>query len=334
MACKPELLSPVGNMEALRAAVQNCADAVYMGGQRFNARSYASNFDDRELEQAVKYAHLHGVRIYVTLNTLISDDELRDAVQYLEYLFGIGTDAVIVQGLGLAVLEKSYFPGMQVHASTQMTIYSPEGALPLKDAGIDRVVVARELRLKEVLSIKRLSGLPAEVFVQGVLCMSYSGQCLMSSLIGGRSGNRGRYAQHCRKWYRVVDRNRGGRAVKEGYLLNPRDLFTLDQMDTLLRAGIDSFKIEGRMKRPEYVAAATRVYRRAIDNYLEKGSIGYTSEGKDLLFRVFNRGFTAGFILGGEREGFLSHDRAECALQLKRAVPPRLNCLQGRGRTG
>lgn len=311
MAYKPELLSPAGSMEALRAAVQNGADAVYMGGQKFNARQYASNFDDRELEQAMQYAHLHGVRIYITFNTLISDEEIRDAVHYLEYLYKIGTDAVIVQDLGLAALAKRYFPGMQVHASTQMTIYSPEGALLLKDAGIDRVVAARELRLKEVLSIKQMSGLPVEVFVQGALCMSYSGQCLMSSVIGGRSGNRGRCAQPCRKWYRIVDQDRGGRVVKEGYLLSPRDLFTLDQMDKLLRAGIDSFKIEGRMKRPEYVAAATRVYRRAIDNYLEKGSIGDTSEGKDLLLRVFNRGFTAGFILDGEREGFLSHDRPD-----------------------
>ena len=327
MAHKPELLSPAGSMEALRAAVQNGADAVYMGGQRYNARSYASNFDDRELEQAMQYAHLRGVRIYVTFNTLISDEELGDAVHYLEYLYNIGADAVIVQDLGLAALAKRYFPGMQVHASTQMTIYSPEGALLLKDAGIDRVVAARELRLEEVLNIKRLSGLPVEVFVQGALCMSYSGQCLMSSLIGGRSGNRGKCAQPCRKWYRVVDRDRGGRTVKEGYLLSPRDLFTLDRMDTLLRAGIDSFKIEGRMKRPEYVAAATRVYRRAIDNYLEKGSIGDTSEGKDLLLRVFNRGFTAGFVLGGEREGFLSHDRPD-----NRGVPVGVIAGAGAGR--
>lgn len=311
MAYKPELLSPAGSMEALIAAVQNGADAVYMGGQRFNARSYATNFDDSELEQAVAYAQLRGVKVYITFNTLMADREIRDAAQYLEYLYKIGADAVIVQDLGIAALSKEYFPQLPVHASTQMTVYNPEGAMLLKEMGIDRVVAARELRLEEAAEIKKMSGLPVEVFVQGALCMAYSGQCLMSSIIGGRSGNRGKCAQPCRKWYRIVDTKNAGRVCKEGYLLSPRDLFTLDNMDKLLEARIDSFKIEGRMKRPEYVAAATRVYRSAIDNFMERGSVGDTGEGKDILLRVFNRGFTGGFVLGGERDGYLSGDRPD-----------------------
>lgn len=311
MAYKPELLSPVGSMEALKAAVQNGADAVYMGGQRFNARQYASNFDDRELAQAIEYAHLRWVRVYITFNILMADEELEQAVKYLEYLYRVGADAVIVQDLAIAALAGEYFPGLQVHASTQMTVYNAEGVLLLRDMGVDRVVAARELSLDEVVELKKLSGITIEVFVQGSLCMSYSGQCLMSSLIGGRSGNRGKCAQPCRKWYGIVERGKEDRVIKEGYLLSPSDLFTLDSMDKLLDAGIDSFKIEGRMKRPEYVAAATGAYRRAIDSYLASGSIGDTDDDRDVLTRVFNRGFTGGYILGGDREDFLSGDRPD-----------------------
>lgn len=311
MDYKPELLCPVGSMEALTAAVQNGADAVYMGGQKFNARQYASNFDRKALKQAVEYAHLRGVRVYITVNILVADSELKGAVEYLEYLYHTGVDAVIVQDLGIAALAKKCFPGLEVHASTQMTIYDPEGAIFLRDVGIDRVVAARELNIGDAVRIKKVSGLTVEVFVQGALCMSYSGQCLMSSIIGGRSGNRGKCAQPCRKWYSIVDRDKGSRVCRQGYLLSPRDLFTLDNMDRLLDAGIDSFKIEGRMKRPEYVAAATRVYREAIDNYLSSGNIGDTARGKDILLRVFNRGFTKGYILSAGRQEFLSGDRPD-----------------------
>lgn len=311
MKHKPELMSPAGSMEALMAAVQNGADAVYLGGRRFNARQSAANFDDDQLKQAVEYAHIRGVKVYVTVNTLITDGELKDTAKHVEYLYKIGVDAVIVQDMGLVYVIKEIFPDMDIHASTQMTVYNLEGVKLLEDAGISRVVLARELSLEEVKHINSHSDIELEVFVQGALCMCYSGQCLMSSMIGGRSGNRGRCAQPCRLNYSIVDRKHKSTVYKKGYLLSPRDLFTLNQMDKLIEAGVPIFKIEGRMKRPEYVAAVTACYRKAIDSYHEYGKTDNVRECTHTIRSVFNRGFTGGYLLGTDREHFLSGGRPD-----------------------
>lgn len=311
MTYKPELLSPAGSMEALVAAVQSGADAVYLGGKRFNARQYASNFDDEALREAVKYAHLRGVKVYITLNILVSDRELEEAFEYLLFLYNIGVDAVIVQDMGIASIIRETFPDFEVHASTQMTIYNLEGVKMLEDLGISRVVLARELSLKEVEYINSRSNIEVEVFIQGALCMCYSGQCLMSSIIGGRSGNRGRCAQPCRLGYSIVDREDENRVYRQGYLLSPRDLFTLEHMDRLLDARVNSFKIEGRMKRPEYVAAVTSIYRKAIDEYLRYGRIRDIEQGEKTIGKVFYRGFTKGYIFGTCKDEFLSCERPD-----------------------
>ncbi len=311
MDYKPELMSPAGSMEALRAAVQNGADAVYLGGKRFNARHSAGNFDDQAMKQAVEYAHIRGVKVYVTLNILLGDNEIKDAVRYLEFIYEIGADAVIIQDMGLVSIIKDKFPGMEIHGSTQMTIYDTGGARFLEGLGVSRVVLAREVPLEDVKYISSHSSLELEVFVQGALCMCYSGQCLMSSVIGGRSGNRGKCAQPCRLKYSIVDRRRKDSVYREGYLLSPRDLFTLDSIDRVMAAGVSAVKIEGRMKRPEYVAAVTACYRKAIDACTGHGRPVDLRECTDTIRRVFNRNFTGGYLLGDGYENFLSGERPD-----------------------
>lgn len=265
---KPEILAPAGDWEAFLAAVENGADAVYLGGKGFNARQYAGNFDEEELRRAVQYAHLRGVRIYVTVNILVDDGELPDLIPYVRFLYEAGADALIVQDLGLVRLIRTLFPGLELHASTQMTVHNLEGARLAEQAGLARVVLARELSLADIRRIRAgTEGIGLEAFVHGALCISYSGQCLMSSLIGGRSGNRGRCAQPCRLEYTLVDhRGEEIRAGLEGvHLLSPRDLKAVELLPDLAEAGISAFKIEGRMKRPEYVATVVSVYRRAVD---------------------------------------------------------------------
>ncbi|MBA1335774.1 MAG: Protease [Firmicutes bacterium] len=311
MAYMPELLSPAGSMEAFVAAIQNGADAVYLGGKRFNARQYASNFDDEGLRAAIDYAHVRGKRVYVTLNILLTNREFEEALEYAAFLYNIGADAIIVQDMGAASLISRAFPGIRVHASTQMTIYDLNGVKMLEDMGISRVVLARELTAGEIARISRRSNVELEVFVQGALCMCYSGQCLMSSVIGGRSGNRGRCAQPCRLRYSLVDRGNLKRVYREGYLLSPKDLFTLENIGRLMDARIRSFKIEGRMKRPEYVAAVTSVYRRAIDEYSRSGRITGVEEGRRKIGKVFYRGFTEGYMFDVCTEEMLSIDRPD-----------------------
>ncbi|MHB1420665.1 MAG: DUF3656 domain-containing U32 family peptidase [Bacillota bacterium] len=308
----PELLAPAGGMEALRAAVENGADAVYLGGQLFNARQYASNFSNEELQEAINYAHVRGVKIYVTLNTLLDNNELKQAAEYLRTLYNIGADAIIVQDLGLLWLVRSVFPEMEVHASTQMTILNAAGVKYLARHGIRRVVLARELSLKAIQEIGLDTGVELEVFVHGALCFSYSGQCLMSSMIGGRSGNRGRCAQPCRLAYTLTDAS--GQAVEgtspRSHLLSTRDLCTIEILPELVKAGITSFKFEGRMKRPEYVATVIRVYRQALDRYLassEEYAVG-EDELRD-LYQIFNREFTPGYFLGNPGAAMMSHGR-------------------------
>lgn len=303
-----ELLSPVGSWEALTAAVQNGADAVYLGGKLFNARHYASNFSDEELMEAVSYAHLRGVRVFVTVNILIDDSEIEKALDYVYLLHSIGVDAIIVQDIGFASLIRNTIPQMEIHASTQMTINSLHGAIHLKELGFSRVVLARETSEEEIRLITSKSGIEIEAFIHGALCYSYSGQCLMSSLIGGRSGNRGTCAQPCRKQYSIVDRK--GELLKSWnsqYFLSTRDLNTIEETEKLIEMGIKSFKIEGRMKRPEYVATITNAYREAID----KGSYSLFKEDKESIAQIFNRKFTHGLTFGDFGESFVSIDRPD-----------------------
>ncbi len=295
----PELLAPVGSKEALIAAIENGADAVYFGGKVFSARQYASNFNREELEWAIDYAHVRGVKAYVTVNTLVKDSELEEACDYLQFLCNVGADAVIVQDIGILRLLREQLPELPVHASTQMTIHNVEGVKFLQEMGVKRVVLARELSLDEIRRIKSRTGIEVETFIHGALCFSYSGQCLLSSMIGGRSGNRGYCAQPCRKKYRMNG--------IEGYLLSPKDLNMSEHIGALVDSGIDSFKIEGRMKRHEYVAGVVRVYRKLIDRYFESPSdFRVTGDEKHTLLQLFNRGFTTGYFFGNPGNGLMS----------------------------
>ena len=297
-----ELLSPAGNRDALVAAVQNGADAVYLGYTAFGARSYAGNFDDAGLADAVRYCHERGKRVYVTVNTLVKDAEMDDAADVLEMLSRGHADAVIVQDLGLAALCRERFPDLPLHASTQMTIHNAQGVSLLRDMGFTRVVPARECPLSEIRAIAA-GGLETEVFVHGALCVSVSGQCLFSSMVGGRSGNRGKCAQPCRMRYWQADGT-------DGYLLSTRDLMLLSRLGELRDAGVASLKIEGRMKRPEYVAVVTAAYRRAL-NCAMRGE-PYTPDDKTAraLLQIFNRGgFTEGYLTGRTNEALMSWKR-------------------------
>ena len=287
---KPELLAPVGSKEALFAAIENGADALYFGGTLFSARQFAYNFTNEELEQAIDYAHIRGVKAYVTMNTLVKDSELGKAGEYLHFLCNAGADAVIVQDIGILRLLRDQLPALPVHASTQMTIHNIEGVKFLQDLDVKRVVLARELSLDEIARIRSQSSIEIETFIHGALCFSYSGQCLLSSMIGGRSGNRGYCAQPCRKKYRIGE--------IEGYLLSPKDLNMSEHIGALMGAGIDSFKIEGRMKRPEYVAGVVRIYRKLIDRAAPGDDFRVTKGEKDTLLQLFNREFTTGYFFG------------------------------------
>ncbi len=292
-----ELLAPAGSWEALEAAVYAGADAVYMGGKAFGARQYASNFDFEEMAKAVYFAHMHRVRIYITVNTLVDDTEMQELAKYLLFLNNVGVDGIIVQDLGVIRLAKKIVPDLPLHASTQMTVTNSSGVDFAVAAGMERTVVARELSLEEIKAACA-RGTEIETFIHGALCVCYSGQCLMSSLIGGRSGNRGRCAQPCRLPYKLV--NAEGEDMLAGkdagqYLLSPKDMNTLEILPQLIEAGVVSYKIEGRMKRPEYVAVVVDAYRRAIDSYLAGE---YTVPEKDLanIEQIFNRDFTTAYM--------------------------------------
>lgn len=270
---KAEILAPAGSYESFRAAILAGADAVYAGGPRFGARAYAKNFSKEQMLAAIDEAHLHGRKFYLTVNTLLKEPEMAELFAYLEPFYNGGLDAVIVQDLGVFSFVRRWFPDMEIHVSTQMTVTGSEGAAFLKERGATRVVPARELSLEEVRRMKKETGMEIECFVHGALCYCYSGQCLMSSLIGGRSGNRGQCAQPCRLPY--------GANGEKRYLLSPKDICTLDLIPDLIDAGIDSFKLEGRMKRPEYVAGVTGMYRKYTDLYLERGRAGYRVDETD-----------------------------------------------------
>lgn len=254
---KIELLSPAGGMEALHAAVQNGADAVYLGEKSFSARQSAENFDENTLKDAVRYAHERGVSVYLAMNTLIHEREQKNFEKSVCLAQASGVDALIVQDFGGAYIARCVCPSMPIHASTQMSAHNEKDVVHLLDRGFSRIVLARELTNEEIHNIYKNTKASLEVFVHGALCVSVSGQCLMSSFIGGRSGNRGKCAQPCRQMYTCQG--------KKGYFLSPRDLCLLDEMKSLSEAGVDSLKIEGRMKSPEYVATVTGIYRKYLD---------------------------------------------------------------------
>ena len=302
MIRRPELLSPAGNWECLRAAVANRADAIYFGLERFNARMRADNFHAEELPEIVEYLHRYGVRGFVTFNTLIFTDELQDVAHTLVQLEQAGVDAIIVQDVGLARLAREVAPELELHASTQMTITSPEGLELAKELGISRAVLARELSLRELMRFPT-GDFPVEVFVHGALCVAYSGQCLTSESLGQRSANRGECAQACRLPYQLLVNDRQKDLGDKRFLLSPQDLAGIDEIPELIRLGVASFKIEGRLKSPEYVAAVTRVYRNAIDRAVEALNSEEevaTAPAKDRysLEMTFSRGLFSGWLHG------------------------------------
>lgn len=277
-----ELLAPAGNPAAFYGAVNAGADAVYMGSKRFGARAYADNFETEELIGCIRYGHIMGCRLYLTVNTLMKEAELAELREHIRPLYESGLDGVIVQDFGAFRRLKQWFPGLELHASTQMTLCSSNGARLLKDMGACRIVPARELSLEEIKMIKQKVDIEIETFIHGAMCYCYSGQCLFSSILGGRSGNRGRCAQPCRLPYSVES---SGRRSREQYYLSLKDMCTVDHLPDLIEAGIDSFKIEGRMKKPEYAAGVTAVYRRCIDSYYELRE-RYGAENAAARFRV------------------------------------------------
>lgn len=294
-----ELLAPVGSFESLKAAVQNGANAVYLGGKDFGARASANNFDRDELKEAVKYAHIRGVQVFVTTNTLRKENEIENFLEYVKFLYDIDVDAIILQDIGMARLIKRELPDFELHASTQMVAHSLEDVKYLESVGFDRVVLAREVTVEEIKYICDNCKADIEVFVHGALCVCYSGQCLMSSMIGNRSGNRGRCAQPCRQRYELVDVYTGEVVNSNGdYLLSPKDLSTIEEIDKIIDAGVHSLKIEGRMKRPEYVATVIDGYRKTIDEYLTTNKLNVSDETISDLYTIFNRKFTKGLLLG------------------------------------
>ena len=311
----PEILSPVGDFECLKAAVQNGANAVYLGASSFSARAKATNFNNEELKNAIIYAKLRNVKVHLALNTLIKNSEFDDAVNLALEAYNLGVDAIIIQDLGLASYLHKNHPEIPLHGSTQMTVHNLDGVKQLESFGFSRVVLARELSLEEIKYIKEnTSNIELEVFIHGALCISYSGQCLLSSMIGGRSGNRGLCAQPCRLPYELLEeKNSKSYSLDKGYLLSPRDNLAIEFLPELIKSGIDSFKIEGRMKTPAYVGVVTKIYRKYVDLVLENihldndtlkkmintnlniknESTGLTD--KEELTQVFNRG---GFSTG------------------------------------
>lgn len=306
-----ELLAPAGNWEAFLAAMNNGADAVYLGGKSYSARQSADNFDLQQLEEAVQHAHLRDKKVYVTVNTLIDNEEFPAVLDYLYELHKRQVDAVIVQDIGLVASCRRLLPDLRLHASTQMTVHNAEGVIFCREQGIKRVVLARELSREDISLIHaQAEGIELEAFVHGALCYAFSGQCLFSSMVGGRSGNRGRCAQPCRMAYELYNQD-GQRCIdpaRQGkHLLSPADLCLIDYLPELKEAGISSLKIEGRMKRPEYVAVVCRAYRDALD-LLDDQSERPAAEIKAKLLKIFNRTFSTGYFIEN-KAAFLSTRR-------------------------
>ncbi|MCK9152301.1 DUF3656 domain-containing U32 family peptidase [Methanobacterium alcaliphilum] len=314
----PELLAPAGSPDALKEAISAGADAVYLSGKKFGARQFADNFSVFEIESAIQYAHLRGVKVYVTVNTLIKERELSSAAEYVFKLYSMGVDGVLVQDLGLSHIIKEIFPDMDLHGSTQMTIHNNDSLEWLEENGFSRVVLSRELSMDEVNSMTKNSRLELEIFLHGALCYSYSGQCLLSSFIGGRSGNRGMCAQPCRKPYTIITSNLDeyGRPIKiqalplkEKYILSPKDLCLYPHLRELVNSKISSLKIEGRMRSPEYVKTAVSIYRQALDKIGSGTNHLNNDYDMEVLKLGFNRGFTSGYLFKSMREKLMGRDK-------------------------
>lgn len=302
-----DLLSPVGDFESLKAAVQNGADSVYFGASLFSARAFAHNFNLEELEKAILYAKIRGVKTNLTLNTLIKDTEFEDALDLATKAYEFGIDAIIVQDLGLAKKLIKMFPDLPIHGSTQMTVHNLNGALELQELGFKRVVLSRELSADEIEYISKNSEIEIECFAHGALCVSYSGQCLFSSMLGGRSGNRGKCAGPCRLPYELLENDK---KIDTGYLLSTRDLCSLDFIPFFVNAGVDCLKIEGRMKSPEYVATVTRIYRKYIDLALSDKDYVVDKDDRKELMQVFNRGLSSnGHLDTSENKNLVFKDK-------------------------
>lgn len=312
---KVEILAPAGSFESMKAAVAAGADAVYMGGSRFGARAYAENPGEEKLLEAIDYVHLHGCRLYLTVNTLMKDGEMEELYEYLVPYYRHGLDAAIVQDMGVFSFLRERFPALPIHASTQMTVTGPLGASLMMRMGASRIVTARELSLEEIRRIYEETGAEIESFVHGALCYSYSGQCLFSSLIGGRSGNRGRCAQTCRLPFDVRRDHQTVNKRDERYVLSLKDLCTLDILPEILEAGVYSLKIEGRMKSPRYTAGVVSIYRKYVDRYLTEGRKGYRVDPEDrkALLDLFDR--------GGQTEGYYRKHNGRDMVVLKEKPP-------------
>ncbi len=307
-----EILAPAGSMQSLRAACANGANAVYLGGELFSARAFADNFSKEQLAEAIELAHFYGVRVYLAVNTLLTDEELKQALVYIAFACKSGIDALIVQDWGLLAALRRAIPDLSIHASTQMTVHNLAGAQMLAKTGVRRVILARELSLQEIKFIKDKTDTELEVFIHGALCISYSGQCLMSSMIGGRSGNRGRCAQPCRLEYDFLDaeQNKVQNTVAGKYLLSPRDIYGYEVLEDVAALDLAAWKIEGRMKRPEYVATVTRIYAEAQRDILA-GKWQEQDHAKDLseLIQVFNRDHNCGYFSGNPGVSLMSYQR-------------------------
>ena len=291
---KPELLSPAGSMDSAIVAINAGANALYLGGKNFSARNFAQNFTDEELITLIDFAALRNVKIYIAVNTLYKNNELPHVLAFATQMHKEGASAFILQDPGLAYIIKNKFPQMEIHASTQMTVHSTEGVHFMERMGFSRVVLSRELSLAEIAEINVATNIECEVFIHGALCISYSGQCLMSSLIGGRSGNRGKCAQICRTKYDLIS---DGKTTQKGYLLSPKDMMTLELLRDIAATGISSLKIEGRMKSPEYVYLVTKTYRQHLDQICNGGAYPPPKETLQNLLQIFNRGgsFSTGY---------------------------------------
>ena len=305
---KIELLAPAGDFSCLVAAIEAGADAVYIGGKLFGARAFSNNFTDDEIVKAINYAHLYGVKVYVTTNTIIYEHEVDYFLNYIEFLHKNNVDAIIIQDLGLLDLVRKTFPNLEIHASTQMHIHNLDGVQLMEKLGVKRVVLARETSIDKIKYIKENTNIELEVFIHGALCISYSGQCLMSSLIGNRSGNRGTCAGSCRQLYSVVDKN-NNILLNNMYPLSTKDLCSLENLNELIELGISSLKVEGRMKSKEYVYTVVKLYRMAIDSYYKDGKISIDEQELFNLRKIFNREFTKGFLFNEDNNNIVNINR-------------------------
>ena len=305
---KIQLLAPAGNMDCLIAAVEAGCDAVYLGGNNFGARAFSKNFDNESIIKAINYCHLYGVKVYVTVNTIIYEKEVDKFIEYIDFLHRNNVDAVLIQDLGMLDLIRNTYPNLEVHASTQMHIHNLDGVKVMESLGVKRVVIARETSIDEINNIIKNTNVEIEAFVHGALCISYSGECLMSSLIGGRSGNRGECAGSCRLNYDVIDKY-GNKLNKGNYPISTKDLNTLEYVGKFITSGISSLKIEGRMKSKEYVYAVVSLYRNAIDSYYETGKVIIDNNLLIKLKKIFNRKYTKGFIMNTSNNDLINDYR-------------------------